>query len=94
MTPRGLLLAHRTLWKLAFSVSHSLKRTWRALFRLRTGAFLMCACMNLFYGLKAWRGNLPVNMDACREYSREPLRPGSCHPQRIRSEAAHDTMPI
>jgi radical SAM superfamily enzyme YgiQ (UPF0313 family) len=75
MSPRGLLQAHRVMWKIAFSWTYSLKRIWRSLFRLRFGAFLMCLFMNAFYGLKAWRGNLPVNMSKRREYHREPLRP-------------------
>jgi len=62
MSPQELLNAHRALWKEAFSFKYVILRTSRALTYLRWGAFLMCACMNLFYGLKAWRGNTPVDM--------------------------------
>ena len=40
----------------------------RALFRLRIGAFLMCAMMNLFYCLKALRGNTPACFEADHRY--------------------------
>ena len=68
MTPEELLAAHRALWFEAFSVKYSLKRVFRAMFRLRFGAFLMCAMMNLFYCLKALRGNAPACFDERRQY--------------------------
>jgi hypothetical protein len=49
-------------------VKYSLKRVFRALFRLRFGAFLMCAMMNLFYCLKALRGNAPACFEGQRRY--------------------------
>jgi hypothetical protein len=57
---------HRALWKEAFSLRYALKRTFRALFRLRFGAFVMCAAMNLFYCLKNLRGNTPVSFEGTR----------------------------
>jgi radical SAM superfamily enzyme YgiQ (UPF0313 family) len=63
-----LLAAHRALWREAFSVKYSLKRVFRSMFRLRFGAFLMCAMMNLFYCLKALRGNNPACFDGLRKY--------------------------
>jgi hypothetical protein len=42
------------------------------MFRLRLGAFLMCAMMNLFYCLKALRGNAPACFDDVPRY--EELR--------------------
>jgi radical SAM superfamily enzyme YgiQ (UPF0313 family) len=68
MSPDDLLAAHRDLWFEAFSVKYSLKRVIRAMFRLRVGAFLMCAMMNLFYCLKALRGNAPACFDGLRRY--------------------------
>jgi hypothetical protein len=68
MSPADLLAAHRALWREAFSVKYSLKRVFRAMFRLRLGAFLMCAMMNLFYCLKALRGNAPASFDGGRRY--------------------------
>jgi radical SAM superfamily enzyme YgiQ (UPF0313 family) len=69
MTPEALLEAHRALWREAFSIRYSLKRIIRAMFRLRLGAFLMCACMNLFYCLKAIRGNAPAAFDSDPRYA-------------------------
>jgi radical SAM superfamily enzyme YgiQ (UPF0313 family) len=68
MGPQALLAAHRALWREAFSVRYSVKRVLRSLFRLRLGAFLMCAMMNLFYCLKALRGNTPACFDARDRY--------------------------
>ena len=68
MRPDELLAAHRALWKEAFSVRYSLKRVFRSLFRLRFGAFLMCAMMNLFYCLKALRGNTPACFEGTQRY--------------------------
>jgi radical SAM superfamily enzyme YgiQ (UPF0313 family) len=62
MSSSELLAAHRDLWKKAFSLRHSLKRLVRAFFTLRLGAFLMCSFMNVFYCLKALRGNTPLDM--------------------------------
>ncbi|MFZ6028448.1 MAG: B12-binding domain-containing radical SAM protein [Chloroflexota bacterium] len=59
MAPGGLLEAHRSLWRAAFSPVHTLQRMLRAPFRLRLGAALLSLAMNGFYGLKAWRGNEP-----------------------------------
>lgn len=71
MSPEALLAAHRALWRAAFSPSYALRRIFRALFYLRPGAFLMCACMNLFYCWKAVRGNLPINFAQSEELQDE-----------------------
>jgi radical SAM superfamily enzyme YgiQ (UPF0313 family) len=68
MAPEQLLAAHRALWREAFSVKYALMRTFRAAFRLRLGAFLMCAFMNLFYCVKALRGNSPASFEQRRDY--------------------------
>lgn len=65
--PRGmsadqLLQAHRQLWVKAFSPSYVARRLLRSGWRLRLGALLLSLAMNAFYGFKAWRGNLPVDM--------------------------------
>jgi radical SAM superfamily enzyme YgiQ (UPF0313 family) len=60
MSPDQLLQAHRALWREAFSFKYSLLRIVRSFFRLRLGAFLMCAMMNGFYCLKRMRGNEPM----------------------------------
>jgi len=62
ITPEGLLNAHRTLWKRAFSPAYSLWRIWRGLFSLRFGAMCMSLFMNGFYMYKRLRGNLPADM--------------------------------
>jgi hypothetical protein len=49
-------------------VRYTVKRIFRALFRLRIGAFLMCAIMNLFYCAKALRGNTPACFGADHRY--------------------------
>ena len=64
MTPEQLLQAHRRLWKRAFSSGHVLKRLVRSAPRLRLGALLLSLAMNGFYGFKALRNNLPVDMAA------------------------------
>lgn len=69
MSPEALLDAHRALWREAFSIRYSAKRVLKALFRLRLGAFLMCACMNFFYCLKALTGNAPSVFDADPRYA-------------------------
>jgi len=76
MTPEELLAAHRALWREAFSVRYSLKRILRGLFRLRLGAFLMSAVMNLFYCLKALRGNTPACFGADHRYDEFRHLPG------------------
>jgi radical SAM superfamily enzyme YgiQ (UPF0313 family) len=68
MTPAQLLAAHRALWTEAFSVRYTFKRVFRAMFRLRLGAFLMCAMMNLFYCWKALRGNTPACFETDHRY--------------------------
>lgn len=76
MSPEQLLEAHRALWREAFSVRQSLRRIVRSFFYLRWGAFVMCAFMNGFYCLKAFRGNLPRSFEAenpYREMSQELL---------------------
>jgi radical SAM superfamily enzyme YgiQ (UPF0313 family) len=81
MTPEELLAAHRALWREAFSVRYSIKRILRGLFRLRLGAFLMSAVMNLFYCVKALRGNTPAcfgvdhRYDDFRHLPGLPVRP-------------------
>lgn len=62
MTPAELLQAHRQLWKRAFSPRYVLKRWLRSGLRLHFGALLLTLAMNGFYGLKALRNNLPVDM--------------------------------
>ncbi len=62
LTPAGLLHAHRSLWKRAFSFTHTLYRISKSIFYLRPGALLMCLFMNAFYGLKGISGNLPRDM--------------------------------
>ena len=63
MSPDQLLQAHRALWREAFSFKYSFLRIVRSFFRLRLGAFLMCAMMNGFYCLKRLRGNEPISFD-------------------------------
>lgn len=69
MTPEQLLAAHRDLWREAFSPRYAFLRIARSLFRLRLGAFLMCAMMNLFYCWKRLRGNEPVSYEAATPYA-------------------------
>jgi radical SAM superfamily enzyme YgiQ (UPF0313 family) len=68
MSPDELLQAHRLLWREAFSLKYSLRRIVRSFFRLRLGAFLMCAMMNGFYCLKRMRGNEPMSFDRLSPY--------------------------
>ncbi len=68
MSPDELLQAHRALWREAFSFKYSFRRIVRSLFRLRLGAFLMCATMNGFYCLKRMSGNEPVSFDESSPY--------------------------
>jgi radical SAM superfamily enzyme YgiQ (UPF0313 family) len=68
MTPGDLRRAHLTLWKTSFSPRYVLRRMGRALSGLSVGAALLSLAMNGFYGLKAARGNVPVDMSG-REYS-------------------------
>ncbi|MXV50087.1 radical SAM protein [Pedobacter sp. HMF7647] len=65
-----LLNAHRALWKKSFSLTYSLKRIVRAMFSLRTGAFLMVLFMNLFYALKRLRKNYPIDMSKRADLSK------------------------
>jgi hypothetical protein len=76
MSPEELLAAHRALWREAFSVRYSIKRVFRSLFRLRLGAFLMCAMMNLFYSVKALRGNTPACFEEMQQYEEFRDLPG------------------
>ena len=62
MTPEELLAAHRNLWRKAFSFHYSFARVVRSIFYLRPGAFMMSACMNIFYCIKAVTGNEPLDM--------------------------------
>jgi radical SAM superfamily enzyme YgiQ (UPF0313 family) len=78
MTPESLLETHRALWREAFSIRYTVKRVVRALFRLRLGAFLMCACMNLFYCLKALTGNTPAVFEADQRYAAYRALPSEC----------------
>jgi radical SAM superfamily enzyme YgiQ (UPF0313 family) len=63
MSPSELLVAHRNLWKKAFSVLYSVRRILRGLVTLRPGAFLLSLFMNSFYMYKRIRKNYPVDMD-------------------------------
>ena len=63
MSPEELILAHRELWREAFSLKYSFLRVARSARYLRLGAFLMCLFMNTFYCLKRMRGNVPVCFD-------------------------------
>ena len=78
MIPEQLLEAHRALWREAFSLKYSVARVRRSLPRLRFGAFLDVATMNVFYGLKALTGNAPVCFDGRRhneEFRELPVEP-------------------
>jgi radical SAM superfamily enzyme YgiQ (UPF0313 family) len=61
MGPTDLFGAHRSLWRRAFSLRAVFGRVWRGAFQLHLGAFLLSLAMNGFYGLKAVRGNLPLD---------------------------------
>jgi hypothetical protein len=56
------------------------------MFRLRLGAFLMCAMMNLFYCWKALRGNTPACFETDHRYD-EFLHLPSTKVQRSRPAA-------
>jgi hypothetical protein len=77
MTPEELLAAHRALWREAFSVRYAVKRILRGFFKLRIGASLMCAMMNLFYCVKALRGNTPACFGADYRYNEFRHLPGA-----------------
>lgn len=62
MQPGQLLDAHRRLWKRTFAFPNVLKRLFRHVPTLRAGSILLTLAMNSFYGLKAWRGNSPLDM--------------------------------
>ncbi|MCI0478016.1 MAG: B12-binding domain-containing radical SAM protein, partial [Anaerolineales bacterium] len=64
MSADELLGAHRALWHRAFSPLHIVKRIARGAFRLRLGALFLSLAMNGFYGVKALRGNAPLEMKA------------------------------
>ncbi|MFM8320602.1 MAG: radical SAM protein [Chloroflexota bacterium] len=82
MPAQALLQAHRVLWRRAFSPAHVLRRVLHSAARLRPGALLLSLAMNGFYGLKALRGNIPLEM---------PL--GSPAPQAQPQPAAPDHAP-
>jgi radical SAM superfamily enzyme YgiQ (UPF0313 family) len=69
MPPDALLDAHRALWRSAFSLRACLRRIFKAAFRLRWGALLMCIMMNAFYGWKAFTGNEPVSFEGTDRYA-------------------------
>ncbi|HQR46834.1 MAG TPA: radical SAM protein [Thermoanaerobaculia bacterium] len=98
MSGAELLDAHRDLWREAFSPANAARRVLRAARTLRAGAFLMCAAMNGFYGLKGLTGNEPRSFEDDPAYAeigrrirdaREagPERPGEAPPQRLLSFA-------
>ena len=60
MGPDELLLAHRELWRRAFSPWSVASRLARGARQLRTGALMLSSAMNGFYGLKRLTGNLPA----------------------------------
>ncbi|MFH7243805.1 MAG: B12-binding domain-containing radical SAM protein [Spirulina sp.] len=68
MTTQELLNAHRDLWRSAFSLKMVLRRLWRSVFTLRSGAFMLCGIMNLFYGLKALTRNEPICFEGTDSY--------------------------
>jgi len=62
MSADALLQAHRTLWRTAFSLRHSVGRMLRAVRTLRLGAICLSLAMNGFYCAKNLRGNYPIAM--------------------------------
>lgn len=64
MEPDELLLAHRELWRRAFSPWSVAARLTRGARQLRPGALLLSSTMNGFYGLKRLTGNLPATASA------------------------------
>jgi radical SAM superfamily enzyme YgiQ (UPF0313 family) len=76
MAPDELLQAHRRLWRTAFSPGHVLKRLGRSASKLSLGALLLSLAMNGFYGIKALRGNLPVDMGAAAQF--QPIPTARC----------------
>ena len=84
MTPEELLAAHRALWHEAFSPKYVFLRIVRSFFYLRVGAFLMCSCMNLFYGLKRLLGNAPISFEEYSPYAGES-EPGASDPHSRRT---------
>jgi radical SAM superfamily enzyme YgiQ (UPF0313 family) len=64
MPPDQLLAAHRRLWKRTFSLPNVMKRLVRPIPALHPGSYLLTLAMNSFYGLKAWRGNTPLDMSS------------------------------
>jgi radical SAM superfamily enzyme YgiQ (UPF0313 family) len=95
MSEAGLLEAHRDLWREAFSPVNAARRVLKAARTLRPGAFLMCAAMNGFYGLKRLTKNEPRSFEGDASYAgirqkiREACEQGSdglaaAPPQRFR----------
>ncbi|MEM7034666.1 MAG: radical SAM protein [Chloroflexota bacterium] len=79
MSPDELLQAHRQLWNTAFSPSHVAKRIARGSRYLRTGALMMSAFMNGFYGVKQIARNEPIsakmdNLDGVRNPKDAPSK--------------------
>jgi radical SAM superfamily enzyme YgiQ (UPF0313 family) len=64
MWPGQLIVAHRRLWKRTFSLPNVTTRLVRHIPTLRPGSLLLTLAMNSFYGLKAWRGNTPLDMSS------------------------------
>ncbi|MEW5867768.1 MAG: radical SAM protein [Chloroflexota bacterium] len=62
MSSEVLLQAHRRLWRRAFSPTYVLRRLLHSGFKLRLGALLLSLAMNGFYGIKALRNNIPLDM--------------------------------
>jgi radical SAM superfamily enzyme YgiQ (UPF0313 family) len=62
ITAEELLTSHRHLWKKTFSFSYSMKRIFRSVTTLRTGAILLSVFMNGFYMTKRLRQNYPIDM--------------------------------
>ena len=83
----GLLEAHRDLWREAFSPANAARRVLKAARTLRVGAFLMCAAMNGFYGLKRLTKNEPRSFEGDAVYAEIGRR------IREAREAPRDGMP-
>lgn len=62
ISPDELLTSHRNLWKKTFSFPYGIKRIFKSLTTLRTGAILLSVFMNGFYMTKRLRHNYPINM--------------------------------
>lgn len=91
MTPQDLYAAHRRLWRAAFAPRQVLRRLAGAATQLRLGALLLSLAMNGFYGLKALRGNQPL--DAAQ--MPVALQVGPCLEQSLAWEAlAEQAAPV